>query len=910
MITNLDDFLASSKFFSLPKDKIDTNEKGRLEFISKFPLSSIISLTIDEYCIGTTENSFCYWLEFKNILFGIGGGNASKFGIYKSKDGNYYKDSGVKKLALSENTLNETFSKIKQDIIQGLKFIEEDNIEDAASLQTSIWNMVLLKIFTLYYPDKFLTIGDPEVIIECAKRIGITNVEFKGENSILLNYLCRKKLNNIKEFSGWEYNQIGALVWETFRKIAKRNYYLIGSKYGENADKDVFPEMLNRSVVATGFASNLDLTEFYNENHSVIKEFLKNQKEENNSINALKHFLSLRPGDLVAVKGDGSPKGTEGYLSIVGIAEVIEKNGKIYEYDPNSLGHVINVNYFNAPIFKELPLGGYGRTIHKLSNDEHIKLLFKSDTEMNYYNELKRFIAQAKTNELTTAQYLKSYADLGVKVSFGQGNQSRVPWIAFLNAIDNVQQGIYPVYLLYKEKQILILAYGVSETHPSNRKWNISSEKTIEQFFKENNLGKPERYGDSFVFKSYEISKDLIEEEINNDLNKLISIYKATPNSSSSKNKSNENFNHLDLIQSIAKAHLSYSSQLITRFTTSLLTKPFAILTGLSGSGKTKLAQAFAMWICETDEQYCIVPVGADWTNREPLLGFPNALIENDYKKDEYGVLKLIIDANRNADKPYFLILDEMNLSHVERYFADFLSVMESKGNISLHSGSEDWNNVPDKIGFPKNLFIIGTVNIDETTYMFSPKVLDRANVIEFRVTKEEMDNYLKSNSVIELDNIEGLGATMAANFVEIAKDNSLEALDTDDLNESLISFFSELKKTGAEFGYRSASEILRFAAVVNKIEPTWSMTDIIDVAIMQKLLPKVHGSSRKLEPVLKTLGQLCLQNGQIFNDLLITKTEIDFSDPLKIKYPISLEKIIRMYDNLKSNGFSSYAEA
>lgn len=112
------------------------------------------------------------------------------------------------------------------------------------------------------------------------------------------------------------------------------------------------------------------------------------------------------------------------------------------------------------------------------------------------------------------------------------------------------------------------------------------------------------------------------------------------------------------------------------------------------------------------------------------------------------------------------------------------------EGNISLHSGSEDWNNVPDKIGFPKNLFIIGTVNIDETTYMFSPKVLDRANVIEFRVTKEEMDNYLKSNSVIELDNIEGLGATMAANFVEIAKDNSLEALDTDDLNESLISFF------------------------------------------------------------------------------------------------------------------------
>jgi len=370
------------------------------------------------------------------------------------------------------------------------------------------------------------------------------------------------------------------------------------------------------------------------------------------------------------------------------------------------------------------------------------------------------------------------------------------------------------------------------------------------------------------------------------------------------------NFDLKKVKSDLSNSGLKTNDNIIIRFTSSLLTKPFVILTGLSGSGKTKLAQAFAMWICENDEQYCIVPVGADWTNREPLLGFPNALIDNDYKKDEYGVLKLIIEANTNSDKPYFLILDEMNLSHVERYFADFLSVMESKSKISLHSGNEDWNSVPSEIGFPKNLFIIGTVNIDETTYMFSPKVLDRANVIEFRVTKEEMENYLQSNSVINLDNLEGLGANMAGSFVEIAKDDSLEASDTEELNKSLMSFFSELKKTGAEFGYRSASEILRFAAVVNKIETTWNMTDIIDAAIMQKLLPKVHGSRRKLEPVLKTLGQLCLQDGQKFDDLLIAKTEIDFKDVTKIKYAISLEKILRMYDNLISNGFTSYAEA
>lgn len=355
-------------------------------------------------------------------------------------------------------------------------------------------------------------------------------------------------------------------------------------------------------------------------------------------------------------------------------------------------------------------------------------------------------------------------------------------------------------------------------------------------------------------------------------------------------------------------AGLFFSDSLIARFTSSLLTKPFVILTGLSGSGKTKLAQAFAMWISETSNQYCIVPVGADWTNREPLLGFPNALKDEDYKTDEYGVLKLIIDSNDDLDRPYFLILDEMNLSHVERYFADFLSVMESKGKMSLHSGDKGWNGVPSEIGFPKNLFIIGTVNIDETTYMFSPKVLDRANVIEFRVTEAEMSSYLKNNSIVSIENLNRLGAPMASSFIEISK-SDLKVPDPTELNKSLMSFFSELKKTGAEFGYRSASEIIRFAAVVKMTAPNWSNSHVIDAAIMQKLLPKVHGSRRKLEPVLKTLGALCLQEGYNIDDFLTSKFEIDFNDATKFKYPVSLEKILRMYSNLLSNSFTSYSE-
>jgi 5-methylcytosine-specific restriction enzyme B len=148
-------------------------------------------------------------------------------------------------------------------------------------------------------------------------------------------------------------------------------------------------------------------------------------------------------------------------------------------------------------------------------------------------------------------------------------------------------------------------------------------------------------------------------------------------------------FNRLN--NDIYESGLVYSKTLLSRFTASLITKPFLILTGLSGSGKTKLAQAFVQWISESEKQYKIIPVGADWTNREPLLGYPNGLESKSYVTPDSGALQLIIEASKgeNKNKPFFMILDEMNLSHVERYFADFLSIMESKEKLKLYSGEK-----------------------------------------------------------------------------------------------------------------------------------------------------------------------------------------------------------------------------
>jgi 5-methylcytosine-specific restriction protein B len=540
-----------------------------------------------------------------------------------------------------------------------------------------------------------------------------------------------------------------------------------------------------------------------------------------------------------------------------------------------------------------------------------------------FYNELVNFILVANkqitgkgtTNEAKAfnRERMNEYINLKIEASFGIGRANAIPWISFLGEGQTTSNGIYPVYLYFREKKLLILAYGISETHRPIKNWDLRDPITIEAFFMKNNLGVPERYGSSFVYKTYRTDRELKKRAINSDLNNIIKIYNQEIMAKPPIDKTPvpaKKFEQSKFFKSVLESGLSLSSSLSLRFTASLLTKPFVILTGLSGSGKTKLAQSFAMWICENEDQYCLVPVGADWTNREPLLGFPNALKSNEYIKPDNKVLDLLISASDNQNKPYFLILDEMNLSHVERYFADFLSVMESGRKLSLHNGLDYWNDVPAEIDFPKNLFIIGTVNIDETTYMFSPKVLDRANVIEFRVTAEEMKNYLDKNTILELDKLKSAGAEMAASFIKLAKDKSLKTNDSPFLQTELLNFFSELKKTGAEFGYRSASEIFRFAAVINNIEPGWSIPEIIDAAIMQKLLPKVHGSRRKLEPVLKTLGNLCLKSGHNFDDFIALKSEINFNDSDKIKYPLSLEKIVRMYQGLLDNGFTSYAEA
>ncbi len=357
------------------------------------------------------------------------------------------------------------------------------------------------------------------------------------------------------------------------------------------------------------------------------------------------------------------------------------------------------------------------------------------------------------------------------------------------------------------------------------------------------------------------------------------------------------------IISSIKRTGLLYEDKLILRYACALMTKPFVILSGLAGSGKTQLALAFARLMSEdAEQQLCVVPVGADWTNREPLLGYPNALKPMEYMEPESGVLQIMMRAQRNPQKPYFLILDEMNLSYVERYFADFLSALESHQDIPLwEKDEESESDVPAKIKLPENLFITGTINVDETTYMFSPKVLDRANVIELKITEDEMEQFLKQDMNIDIHASDGACANMGQDFVSrsIAKETSKSEL----AQKTLIEFFRVLKKVNAEFGFRSATEIYRFIANTKSCADSMTEDEILDAAIVQKLLPKLHGSRKKLEPVLKALWGLCMPKEHTTET--ITRDNVQHA-----KFQESADKIQRMMQTALDNGFTSFAEA
>lgn len=342
----------------------------------------------------------------------------------------------------------------------------------------------------------------------------------------------------------------------------------------------------------------------------------------------------------------------------------------------------------------------------------------------------------------------------------------------------------------------------------------------------------------------------------------------------------------------------------IRSFVAALATKPFAILTGLSGSGKTQLAMQFGKWIGDVK----VVAVRPDWTNPDALLGFENVLSERDadgrYQWNVPETLEFILNARDEPSRPHLLVLDEMNLAHVERYFADVLSGMESSMPVIPNlSRGEDGAYRQLAVGesmfpLPQNLFVIGTVNIDETTYMFSPKVLDRANTFEFRVEAEDLAEASRPREIDSAEPNFGAGLLAAAGIVDLEVDERFSSW--------MVAVHRLLSEFDREFGHRTFQEATRFASLL-KLAGEGDPLVALDLQISQKVLPRLHGSRRELGQLLNRLAGLCALGPDVtvpdgFDLLAETLGE-------EVQLPVSYSKLRRMARRLADRHFVSFAE-
>lgn len=358
-----------------------------------------------------------------------------------------------------------------------------------------------------------------------------------------------------------------------------------------------------------------------------------------------------------------------------------------------------------------------------------------------------------------------------------------------------------------------------------------------------------------------------------------------------------------------------------------LAAKPFVILTGASGTGKSRSTLRLAEQLQEMYEGqvdgkiFQLVPIGPDWTSPKRLIGFrtpfgqTRTAADGQETNESYEItdtLRIILRACNPSSTaiPHFLLFDEMNLSHVERYFAPFLSLMEAASIVEDSDNAaiidarslqvisellslEDPESSEAKsaqllvtneqpLRLPPNLFYVGTVNIDETTYMFSPKVLDRAHVLEVKALRpseylagvaieETIDlalaNQLLREAIDDREAGEGRSSDPSKVLDSLLTKHGVAQAELDAAKQltlkALEGCFRLLSPVGFEFAFRINKEVYGYLLVWTKSQiakgalPSDAMkrwVDGLDRALFQKVLPKIHGSRSALGDSLKAL--------------------------------------------------------
>lgn len=267
--------------------------------------------------------------------------------------------------------------------------------------------------------------------------------------------------------------------------------------------------------------------------------------------------------------------------------------------------------------------------------------------------------------------------------------------------------------------------------------------------------------------------------------------------------------------------------------------KHFVILSGLSGTGKTQLAVKYARAVHGLDANsddalLFICPVRPEWTDPTGLTGYYDVLT-NRYVVPPF--LEAVLEATAQRNSPVFVILDEMNLARVEYYLSDVLSCIETGSPLQLHSSGvplegTTGTSIRAELPLPTNLFIIGTINVDETTNPVSDKVLDRASVIDMSAV-----------------DVPGFLASLKARHEDL--NDACAAIEP-----KLTEIYGLLQQHGLGFGYRVIEEMVRYHHFDARHLGS-AADDVTDQLLVQKVLVKLRGAERQ-RTLLTSLDKAC----------------------------------------------------
>ncbi|CAG7646932.1 hypothetical protein PAESOLCIP111_05275 [Paenibacillus solanacearum] len=562
----------------------------------------------------------------------------------------------------------------------------------------------------------------------------------------------------------------------------------------------------------------------------------------------------------------------------------------------------------------------------------------------------------------TIPEYLKKLPFINenykIQGSIGQGNWANIPWIAILDKriSETTQHGEYVCYLFAEDMSsvYLTLMQGVTapvKDHGKKEGYQYLQQKVqqMRELLPLEHLQKDEhiQLTSSGLGRDYQVStvayirydRDHIpdDDRLIADLENVMHNYKlyaesmgelsteSTPALQEDEEK--EPLDPLTVSERIEKVKsyiqqkgFHYPSALIENLYLSFKTKPFVILAGVSGTGKTKLVKLFAeaLGAKSFNHQFTLIPVRPDWSDPSDLLGY----------KDLSGVFRpgrlteVLVEASKpsNRYKPYFICLDEMNLARVEHYFSDLLSIIETQEwqndrivtstLIDQQSLRPEDQPIYGNLSLPDNVYLVGTVNMDETTHPFSKKVLDRANTIEFNyinlgqypedeLAADEEASPPAANSFLRSDYLQ---------LADVYRDHRDLIHKT---TEKLVKINGILEEIHSHVGFRIRDAIC-FYMIYNERFELMSEDAAFDLQLLQKILPRVQGSSSSVKRVLLQLMQgalgKSLQIAELMEDASELYSKWNASQTAEAaKHPQSARKIAFMLRRLEEDGFTSY---